>query len=121
MRQLEHSCYNIIKPLAVVFGIGILLSLTPLLLALGLILLAVSGLGLAGLFIWMIQLQKQPHTKVNCPYCTNPNTVFAGKTQFNCDFCERPIRMTENGAPVPADPAFANAKPTSVFDTPGSA
>ncbi len=117
VRQLEQQSYRLLKPLVVVFGVGVLLCLTSLLTVVGAIVCAVTGVLLVGVFVWMIQLQKRPRRDLRCPYCTNKNSVFTGIEQFDCDFCERPIRFDEKGAPVPADDSY-QSRPTSVYDLP---
>jgi len=117
VRQLEQHSYRLLKPLAVTFGAGVLLCLTSLLTVLGAIVCAITGVLLVGLFVWMIQLQKRPRRDLRCPYCTNRNSVFIGVEQFDCDFCERPVRFDEKGTPVPADDSF-RSRPTSVYDLP---
>ncbi len=115
VRQLEQYGYRILKPLVVAFGVGVILCLTSLFVLVGVILIALSGLVLVGMFAWMIQLQKQPRRDVRCPYCTNKNSVFAGVSAFDCDFCERPVTFDASGTPVPADDSFTE-KPRSVFE-----
>lgn len=116
IRQLESRGYRLLRPLAVVFGLGIVLCFTTLLMAMGVALIVLSGLGMAGLFLWLIQLQKRPRRQIRCPYCNNPNDVFWDIDTFECDICDRPINFDANGVPIPADGSLDKAQPTSVWD-----
>lgn len=116
IRQLESKGYRLMRPLVVVFFLGIILCFTTLLMAFGVGLIVISGFTLAGLFFWLIQLQKRPRRAIRCPYCNNPNDVFWEVTEFDCDICDRPIVFDSKGIPVPADGSLENAKPRSVWD-----
>ncbi|MCC6484643.1 MAG: hypothetical protein IT209_07350 [Armatimonadetes bacterium] len=117
IRQLERSCYGLLKPLGVVMGVGFLMFLMAPLVLLAVPLMVLSGILMFGVFVWMIHLQKAPRREIRCPYCDNANSVFVGVSEFDCDFCQRPIHFNEQGTPMPADGSLDDAKPTSVWES----
>ncbi len=97
--------------------IGFLMFLMAPLVVIAVPVMVISGVLMFAVFVWMIQLQKAPRREVRCPYCDNSNSVFGGVSDFDCDFCERPIHFNESGVPMPADGSLDNARPTSIYES----
>jgi len=116
IRQLESTCFRVLKPMIVLMFLGLLLCFTVSGTAPGVVICLISAVMMGSVFVWMIQTQKRPRRDIRCPYCSNLNSVFEHVEEFDCDICHRPVAFSPSGMPIPADGSMDSAQPKSVYD-----
>lgn len=107
IRGLEGQYLGLFKKAGILVLVGLLVAvfgMHPLLIITGIVL---SIIGVV-IFIYgmavMMKLQREPTRTVYCPYCSIKNDVFVTRQEFSCDVCNRRIRISPSGEPIPIEP-----------------
>ena len=98
VRQLEKKSFCVFGYGGGALLVGLVLMFTGLPfigLPLMLISAAVLLLGIA----WVSVLGRESHRSLFCPYCSSRNDVYHSRRSFNCDICDRPVIVSEDGEP----------------------
>lgn len=107
IRDLEAQYLGLFKKAGLLVLIGLLVAgfgMFSLFIIAG---IATAAIG-AVIFIYgmalMMKLQREPTRTVYCPYCSIKNDVFMTRQEFACDVCNRRIRISPAGEPIPIEP-----------------
>jgi len=102
MGQAEEVGYRLLAFGAGMLGVGILLSLTVVLIYLGAPLIMLGALVVLGDILWMFAISRHMHQEVSCPHCQKTNLVLDGVSMFRCDDCGEEIGLQPVAAPTAA-------------------
>ena len=102
VRQLEKKSFCIFAYGGGAFLVGLVLMFTGLpFIGVPLMVLAAAVL-LAGI-AWVSVLGREPSRSLFCPYCSSRNDVYSSRRSFDCDICDRPVIISEDGEPLMAE------------------
>jgi hypothetical protein len=97
MGQAEEVGYRLMAVGAGMIGVGLLLTLTVVLIYLG-VPLIVLGAGLVlGDIAWMFAISRRMNQEAFCPNCHKGHRVLDGATAFRCDDCGSEIALDPTG------------------------
>lgn len=109
VRQLENKGYGLFRLAGIIGSVSLVVTIfLPYFSFLSIPGLAVAALMFFVGMIWITWLGKEPSRHVFCPYCATKMDVFLSRTELDCDVCERPMRITASGAPMPLEDAITH-------------
>jgi hypothetical protein len=102
VRELEKKSSQIFMYGGGAFSLGIVLifAIPPI----GIFLTILSAAAVLAGIIYVMMLGRERSRALFCPYCASKNDVYVSRRELNCDMCNRPIKVGENGEPVMAQP-----------------
>jgi hypothetical protein len=100
MGQAEEIGYRLLVCGAGMLGVGILLSLTVVLIYLGAPLIVMGAAVLLGTILWMFAISRRMTHEVPCPHCHKGNLVLDTAASFRCDDCGEEIALQPIRTPV---------------------
>jgi len=100
MGQAEEVGYRLLAFGAGMLAVGILLSLTVVLIYLGVPLIVTGAAILLGTILWMFAISRHMTQEVSCPHCHKGNLVLDTAAAFLCDDCGEEIALQPVRAPV---------------------
>lgn len=100
MGQAEEVGYRLLAFGAGMLGAGILLSLTVVLIYLGVPLVLSGAAVLLGTIVWMFAISRHLNQEVFCPHCHKGNLVLDTVPAFRCDDCGEEIVLQPVRVPV---------------------
>jgi hypothetical protein len=109
MGQAEEMGYRLLAFGAGMVGVGILLSLTVVLIYLGAPLVMLGAMVVLGDILWMFAISRRMNQEVFCPHCHKANLVLDNVSHFQCDDCQERIELQPVTSPVSAQTAYRRA------------
>jgi hypothetical protein len=103
MGQAEEVGYRVLAAGAGMIGIGLLLTLTVVLIYLGVPLMVLGAAVVLGGMSWMFAINRRMTLEVLCPECQKRTRVLAGVTAFRCDDCSHEIAVEAAAAGGPGE------------------
>lgn len=100
VRDLERQGFRAFWITGSIFAAGVVLSLTAILIIIGVPLIILGATGFLGSMLWMSMHSKEPTRRIYCPYCSATNEVFKSRSEFSCDICDRRIGIGSEGEPI---------------------
>src|SRR5437899_1016594 len=93
MGQAEERGYRLLALGAGMLGVGLLMSLTVVLLYLGIPLFVAGAMLVLGDIAWMYLISRRMTEHVSCPDCHKRNIVLPSVPSFVCDDCGQKIAL----------------------------
>lgn len=100
VRDLEHKGFRAFWISGITLAIGVVLTMLAITAPIGVPLIIIGGVAFLCAMVWVTLQSKERTRKIFCPYCATSNDVFESRSQFDCDICERPIEIGDDGEPV---------------------